>query len=171
MVITKEMIVDLTIKTFNIFNGVINPARLATRIEFVTNDMINEDDTNTVGACIYMVSDPYIVIYIDNCEKLFNINKGVWQSYLVFIVLHELCHLNQMITLEKYINDKEYHDFCELVNEAMTYRFARNYKEWISKMLNINFRPEIFLTRELYLALEHFKSEETSYYSSQKVIF
>ena len=170
MVVTKEMIVDFTIKVFNIFNGVINPTKLATRVEFITDDMVGTDN-HSVGACVYMVTDPYIVIYIDSCEREFNMNKGIWQTYLIIIVLHELCHLNQMIDPEKYINDKEYHGYYELVNEIMTYRFARNYKKWISKMLKINFRPEIFLTRELYLALEHFKSEEASYYSSQQVIF
>lgn len=170
MVITRKMIFDLTIKTFNIFNGVINPTRLATRVEFITNDMVGKDDNN-IGACVYMINDPYIVIYIDNCKRDFNMNKGIWQTYLVIVVLHELCHLNQMLDSEKYINDKDYHDYYELVNEVMTYRFARNYKGWISKMLGIDFRPEIFLNKELYFAMELFKSEEASYYSSQQVIF
>ena len=123
--------IDLVTRTYNIFNGQINPINRPAQL------IISSLDYETPAHM-----DRYnVIVHIFALMKYF---ENYMEMMIVEVVLHELSHFDQIIDYGKYNTDIAYRDAIEAANEMNTLEFMIRNIDYINYSLGINIsKPEL----------------------------
>ena len=140
---TKSEVEDLTRRTYNLLNGVVNLHRIdyleiVERSRYLYDEYLKPIDCPAARVEIPIGGKTILVFAIDRVlEFLSGINEINQPSFVVHLVVHELSHSNQDVDYDRYEKDPYYYRFIEKSNNIYSYRFIDNYKEWLMEKLNI----------------------------------
>ena len=134
-----EEVKSKIVNTVNLLNGVINPNRIIHVCHF-------DNNMNFYGLYRREVHD-----IVFNPEAICKeIKEKYIDSLIIFVVTHELSHVNQYIDWVPYSFNQAYFEYIEFSADINAFNFMKNYKEWLEMRLNIKIQDDFIYTQEQF---------------------
>lgn len=139
----ERRIMVVSQKAYLALNGVVN-----TRCKSIGLLHMNYDDfldPDNIFAAIPMAFNAnnakrqLIVIVMDKISSIMmDMDRKYWDTNIVSIVTHELCHGDQYINKDRYMTDPQYRYEIERDANMNAFRFIYNYKEWMQDRIGVS---------------------------------